>query len=335
MESSQPKARLTILCPVYNEQNVVPLFFGRLRTVAEVLKSTYDVHLLFLNNCSTDGTLNEIQKIRAEHSWVYVITLSRNEGYQRSLECGLRAAQGDLFAFIDVDCEDPPEMLIDFVAKYEAGYDIVYGDRADREESEVIQLSRKLFYRITRLIADDEIVLDMAEFSLLSSEVRDAVVEDRSSFPFIRASIGRVGFRRIGIPYKRHKRIAGDTHYNLLGMTKFAVTGILSSTTLFLRIPLYTLPVYLLLSALCVLRLFSHPSSAVLGALIWLSGAYVGTTLAFLCLYVARTYKNTLARPNAVINARYSAMQPHLSRVTKRDPQALAEHAQMQSAANL
>ena len=226
------KTKLTVICPVYNEQKVVPLFFGRLHPIRERLSAEYDVDLLFCDDASTDGTLDAIQAIRKDYPNVFVITLSRNAGYQRAVECGLRNAKGDIFILIDVDCEDPPEMILDFVRKHREGYDLVYGERVDREEAAWIKSLRKLFYRIMRLVGDENIILDMAEFSLMTDEVRIAIMQDHTSFPFIRASLGRVGFRVAGIPYKREARIAGETHYNFIGMAIFAIAGVLSSSTL-------------------------------------------------------------------------------------------------------
>lgn len=302
--------RLTIICPVYNEEKVVPFFFERALLVIEELSARYQVDLLFLNNASTDGTYQAIEKLRQEHAFVYVITLSRNVGYQRSLECGLRNAKGDVITFIDVDCEDPPEMILEFVKYYEQGYDLVYGERVDREEIRPIKMLRKLFYHIVHRVADEDIVLYMAEFSLVTAEVRDAMVQDHNSFPFIRSSIARVGFHRIGIPYKRHRRIAGDTHYNLLGMTVFAIAGILSASTLPLRVPIYLLPFWLLLTAMLGAAQIATGNSWFLLANALSASAYLGGTAAFTALYVARTYKNGLGRPNYVIHRRYTHMQP-------------------------
>ena len=309
-ESNDMPPKITVLCPVFNEQSVVPLFFARMKSVVDRLTPDYSVDLVFLNNASTDDTYDVIQKLREQHDYVYVITLSRNVGYQRSLECGLRNAKGDVIAFIDVDCEDPPEMLLDFVKQYELGYDLVYGERVDREEIESLKMLRKLFYQVVHRVADEEIILYMAEFSLFSSEVRDAMLKDNNSFPFIRSSIARVGFRRIGIPYKRHRRIAGETHYNLLGMIIFAVAGILSASTLPLRMPIYLLPFWLLLTGILGAWQILTGNAWLLLANLLLACTYFGGTLAFTSLYIARTYKNGLGRPNFVIHRRYTHLQP-------------------------
>lgn len=300
---------LTILCPVHNEERVIPLFFARIRPILAKLSERYSVDLVFLNNASTDGTLTEIEKVRQAWPATYVLTTSRNVGYHASLECGLRNCRGDLLVFIDVDCEDPPEMILQFAEKYEQGYDIVYGERADREEPAWLKGARRLFYRLLYMVADEEIILDMAEFSLFTKEVREAIVNENTSFPFLRASIGRVGFRRAAIPFKRHKRIGGSTHYNLFGLSMFAIAGILSSSTLFLRMPIFLLPFCLLALAGLGAAYFQTHSLwfPLAGALIF--AAYAGGTLAFTALYVARTYKNGLHRPNAFINHGKSILQ--------------------------
>jgi dolichol-phosphate mannosyltransferase len=306
---------LTILCPVYNEERVIPLFWSRISPVIDTLAGRYTVHLLFLNNASTDLTAEQIEKVRQSWPATYLITMSRNVGYQRSLDCGLRNAEGDIFVFIDVDCEDPPEMILDFVKKHEEGFDIVYGERVDRPEPTIIKSGRKLFYRVLRALADEEIILDMAEFSLFTREVRDCIIDENTSFPFIRASIGRVGFRRAAIPFTRQRRIAGQTHYNFLGMWIFAIAGILASSTLLLRLPIFLLPFWLL--ALLALGIYygssQSPWVAVAGFLLF--AAFIGMTAAFTALYIARTYKNGLQRPNAYIDHYKSLLQPSLAEI--------------------
>ncbi len=304
------RQHLTVICPVFNEENTVPLFFARMLPVIESLSSRYKVDLLFLNNASTDGTYRALEGLARNHSFVHYISLSANVGYQKSLECGLHHAKGDLLSFIDVDCEDPPEMILDFVQSYEEGYDIVYGERIDRVENGFLKALRKLFYHVVRRIADEDIILYMAEFAFFTTEVRDAIIRDRNSFPFIRSSIARVGFRRKGIPYKRQRRIAGETHYNFWGMALFAVAGMLSSSTLMLRLPVYLLPFWLVATGLLGAWYLRDNDAWVLLANLLLVCAYIGGSIAFIALYVARTYKNGLGRPNFVVHRRFSHPQP-------------------------
>lgn len=309
-----PRRVLAIVCPVYNEEMAIPLFFDRLLPVMEVLAARLTVRLVFLNNASIDRSCEQIEGVKGRWPETFVISMSRNVGYQASLDCGLRYIDADLFVIIDVDCEDPPELIARFVEKHEQGFDIVYGERVDRPEPRIVKWGRKFFYRLLQRVADEEIILDMAEFSLFTREVRDAIIDDKSSFPFLRASIGRVGFRRAAIPFSRQPRIAGTTHYNLVGMSVFAVAGLLSASTLLLRLPIYILPFWIL--SLCVLGVWSvkaHSAWAALAALISFA-SYIGTTLAFTALYVARAYKNGLQRPNAVIDRQRSSLPPQRPR---------------------
>ena len=304
------RPKLTVICPVFNEEAALPIFFERTAAVLDSLAERCESEILFVNNGSSDGSLSLMRSFAASRPGVYAATLSRNVGYQRAVECGLRTAKGDLLVVIDADCEDPPEMMRDFLAEHEKGYDVVYGERVDRPEGVIMKRLRRLFYRVTRALGDDEVVLDMAEFALITSAVRDAMVADTSSFPFLRASIGRVGFRRIGLQYKRRVRVAGQTHYNLTRMVVFAVAGILSSTTLFLRLPIYVFPFWIVAVAAAGARYFSSGGSGAALLLLLLICGYFGATAAFIAVYVARIYKNTLGRPNYVIDRKLSWLQP-------------------------
>src|SRR5262249_32457904 len=134
--------------------------------------------------------------------------------------------------------------------------------------------------------------------------------DEATSYPFLRASIARVGFRRAAIPFKRHKRIAGKTHYNLVRMSLFAIGGILSASTLFLRLPIYFLPVWLISLFLFGYGYISLHSPWFLLAGFLVFAAYLGGTAAVAALYIARTYKNGLKRPNAFVDRNHSILQP-------------------------
>jgi glycosyltransferase involved in cell wall biosynthesis len=300
------KPIISILVPVHNEEKVIELFFNRIEPVIKQLSVQYEPHLLFLNNASSDRTLDVITSIRDRHENVFVLSLARNVGYQRSLEFGLRNSIGDLFVFIDVDCEDPPEMILDFVAKHKEGFDIVYGERVDRVEIAFVKFLRKVFYRLMKMVADEEVVLDMAEFSLMTAEVRNAIIQDHSTFPFIRASIGRVGFRKVGIPYCRHNRIAGKTHYNVWGMTTFAVGGLLAASTLLLRAITYALPFWIAAMAYLGYKAALGGAAWAYTTMVVLGFIYCGSALSFISIYLARVYKNTMGRPNAFLDTRNS-----------------------------
>lgn len=320
MEDSSPNRKpvVSIICPVYNEEPAILPFYERLTSAVSPLSERYEFELIFTNNRSTDGTLDMIRALREKDPSVQVLTLSRNFGYQASVLAGITHAAGDAIIVIDVDCEDPPEMIPRFIAKWEEGYDIVYGLRANRPEPRPLVFMRKLFYRVLRLMADTDIVLDMAEFALVSSRVRDVMRDNKNSFPFLRAEIGYSGFSRFGISYDRQQRTTGKSYYNLWGMFLFAAAGILSISTFPMRIAVYALPLVALANLLLLALDLAGVSSSAFRILVTLDLFYCITLLTTHGLYLARIYKNNIARPVFIVDWRLS----HINHAMRKIPAA-------------
>ena len=281
------------------------IFYGRLVGVMNGLATQYRFLVYFINNASTDATLSKILAWRVKDPRVQVITHSRNFGYQASVVSGLTHAQGEAFVVIDVDCEDPPEMIATFVRHWKEGHDVVYGLRTLRPEPKTILAARRLFYRLTHLIADWDFIVDMAEFSLFSDRVRRQVLRHHSTFPFVRSDLGYVGFRRLGIPYRREPRRYGKTHYNIVRMSRFAIGGILTTSTFLLRAIAYVgLPLALLnfISAVLAIGGIAYSYDA-----IWpLNAAFVAMTLSILAVYTARIVKDVIHRPIYIIDMEFT-----------------------------
>lgn len=298
-----------VICPVYNEQDSIRPFFERVSKIRLQLEDQIDLNLVFIDNCSADGTQDNVRSLASKFDWISYLRMSRNNGYQRSLEAGLRNSKADLYVMIDVDCEDPPEMIIDFYREFKSGADVVYGERVDRVEPALIKWLRKQYYHLTRFAADESFNLYMAEFSMISKEVRDAIIQDANTFPFFRASIARVGFVQKAIPYKRHPRTVGQTHYNFFGMVQFGLAGLLTSSTLLLRISAYLfLPWAIILTGLFAAGIINENQSYFWVG-IWLSLLYFGSAIAGIAIYVARMYKNTLGRPNYFVDQKKSIVK--------------------------
>ena len=299
---------VSIVCPVYNEERSIPILYGRLQKAITSYRDRFDFELLFTNNASTDGSAEIVARIREEDPSVQLLTLSRNFGYQASLQAGLTYAAGDAIVVIDVDCEDPPEMIPEFLRRWQEGYDVVYGIRKDRPEPWLIKQLRALFYHVLSASADMDIILFMSEFSLLTADVRRAILSNQTSFPFLRSEIGYAGFARFGIPYRRQKRVAGETHYNLATMTIFAVAGILTASTFLLRVPLYVFPLLALGNAGLITWDMVHSSSAGLHLAVIFDLIYIIGLLNVFGLYLARIYKNGMRRPNFIVNRKASLL---------------------------
>jgi polyisoprenyl-phosphate glycosyltransferase len=306
MASSAPSTNETplvsIICPVFNEEDCIPLFFSRLEEVVRPLGDRYRFELIFTNNGSTDRSVARILEIREKHPWVQLITLSRNFGYHASLMSGLVNAMGDVLVIIDVDCEDPPELIPVFLKGWEEGNDLVYGERTNRPEAWWLKATRKLFYRLTRSIADSDFILDMAEFSLFTRRVRDVLCSNRSTFPFLRNELAYAGFARKAIPFTRLQRVHGRTHYRLLRMARFAITGILSSSTFPLRAAAYFgIPIGAIDLGIATSRLVS-PYPTDLAPFFLLNLSFIVVALGFASIYIARIYKDEVGRPRFIVD---------------------------------
>jgi polyisoprenyl-phosphate glycosyltransferase len=291
---------LAIIVPVHNELDNVAPFYERTRAVLESLAGV-SWQIVFVNNGSDDGTLERICEVRARDDRVKVITLSRDFGYQAVVLAGLSMITADRYAMIDVDCEDPPELLREFHAALEGGADVAYGIRSNRVEPAIVTFFRRLFYYINKEIADSDIVLWMAEFAMVTRQVRDAIIAPHTTYVFLRAEIGYVGFVRVGVPYVRGVRTSGKSHYNFFNMTRFAVAGFLASSTFPLRLILYVAVVIgLLLPLVAALAGLGAAGTAAIASIATFYFALVA--LSTIALYLARTYKNGVARPVFVVD---------------------------------
>lgn len=293
--------KLSVIVPVHNESANITPFYQRARTVLEALQGIREWTILFVNDASEDDSLAEILKLRALDPRVRVITLSRRFGYHAVLLAGLSRIESDLYAMVDVDCEDPPELLAQFYGLIQGGAQVAYGIRSNREEPAFLTFLRKLFYYLNKYIADGEFVVWMAEFAMITRQVRDAIIAPHTTYPFLRAELGYVGFKRVGIPYFRAKRQHGKSHYNILNMTKFAVAAILSSSTFLLRFVLYLALFIGVAFPVCVLA-FGLTSKGVVTLAAVLSLYFLLTSVPLISLYLARTYKNVVSRPVFVID---------------------------------
>jgi dolichol-phosphate mannosyltransferase len=304
MES--PNKLISIICPVYNEEVNIRMFYDRVEAALSPIGDGYEFEYIFTNNRSTDSTLELLSGLRQQDRRVQIITFSRNFGYQASVLAGLQYARGDASVVIDVDCEDPPEMIPGFIKQWEKGYDVVYGIRKKRQEHLLLQEARNLFYWLLNKMGDHETIMNMAEFALLTREVRQQILDNKSTFPFLRTEISYAGFSRIGIDYVRQARQHGKTHYNFWGMAQFAIGGILSSSTFLLRLAAF---IGLALLPLNLIVLFLELTDALNKAFelaVLIDLMYLIFFIATISIYTARIYKTVVQRPVYIVDRKYT-----------------------------
>jgi dolichol-phosphate mannosyltransferase len=290
---------LALVVPVHNEIGNIEPFFERTRTVLESLAVSWKI--VFVNDGSSDGSLERMLALHEQDDRVKIISLSRNFGYHSVLYAGLSLVEADRYAMIDVDCEDPPELLRDFHAAIEHGADIAYGIRSNREEPAPVTFFRRIFYYLNRSIADSEIVVWMSEFAMITRQVRDIVLVPKTTYLFLRAEIAYAGFSRIGIAYRRAARTSGKTHYNVWNMSRFAVSGFLAGSTFPLRLILYiAVVVAILFPLVAILGGLGVAGATALASMATLYFALFALSL--MAMYLARTYKNGVARPLFIVD---------------------------------
>ncbi|WP_195972256.1 glycosyltransferase family 2 protein [Clostridium thermobutyricum] len=222
------KNLISVIVPMYFEELVARECYNRLKSVMESIDS-YDYEIIFINDGSTDKTLDILKDISRENEKVKVINFARNFGHQVAVTAGLFNCSGDAVVIIDADLQDPPELIPQMINKWNEGYEVVYGKRGKRKgESKFKLITAKYFYRFLAKMSDIKIPKDTGDFRLIDKSVVKAFREMPEQNRFIRGMISWIGFNQTYIEYTRDERFAGETKYPLSKMIKFASDGIIS-----------------------------------------------------------------------------------------------------------
>jgi glycosyltransferase involved in cell wall biosynthesis len=229
---------VSIVVPVYNEQEVLPEFHKRLRAVFE--KLSHDLEIVYVNDGSNDGTLEVINRLRASDPRIAIVDLSRNFGKEIAMAAGFDNACGDAIVVIDADLQDPPELIPEMIRHWQAGYDVVYARRTARHgETWFKKASAAAFYRVIRRVSRVQIPPDTGDFRLMSRRAVDALNRLREQHRFMKGLYAWIGFSQKAIPYKRDPRFAGVTKWNYWKLWNFALEGITSFSIAPLKIATY------------------------------------------------------------------------------------------------
>jgi len=222
---------LSLVIPVFNEIETVALFVDRVNQVFGAHPSV-QIEFVFVNDGSTDATLNCLLDMQATVADLRVVDLSRNFGKEAAMSAGLQLATGQVIVPIDVDLQDPPEIILEMIPKWREGYEVILGRRVDRgSDSWLKRVSATWFYRIHNLIASPEIPENVGDFRLMDRAVVDALKELPESRRFMKGLFAWVGFRTTHIDYARPPRIAGTTKFNGWRLWNFALEGITGFST--------------------------------------------------------------------------------------------------------
>ena len=217
----------SVVVPVFNEEEVIEEFYKRLVSVMDSVQESYEI--IFVNDGSKDRSLEIMKELHFKDKNVKIINFSRNFGHQIAITAGMDYSLGEAVIIIDVDLQDPPELITEFIKKWKEGFEVVYGTREKREgESIFKKITASIFYRILEKITEIKIPVDAGDFRLIDIKVVNSLKEIREKSRFMRGLTTWTGFNQIGVLYKREKRFAGHTKYSLKKMLKFAFDAVFS-----------------------------------------------------------------------------------------------------------
>jgi len=299
----------SIIAPIYNELENIPELFKR---VSEVMDSTGEPwELVLVDDGCTDGSTDRIRELAIKDGRVRPVIFARNFGHQIAVTAGMDYARGDAVVIIDADLQDPPEVILELAKKWKEGYEVVYAVRAEREGETKFKIwTASLFYRLIYRITDVKIPLDTGDFRLIDRKVVTVMNGMREKHRFLRGMGAWVGFKQIGVEYKRAARYSGETKYPLKKMLRLAINAI----TGFSYFPLQLATYFGFLSAglailaipiIVTLRLagethFFEGQTTTLVAVLFLGGVQL-ISLGILGEYIGRIYDEAKGRPLYVV----------------------------------
>ena len=236
MNATSEKKLISVIIPVYNEEENIKITYEVVTSVMEDINFRYDYELLFTDNHSTDNTFEILRHLSQSDNHIRVLRFSKNFGYQRSILTGYMYTRGDIAIQLDCDMQDPPELIPTFIKHWELGYEVVYGVRKSRKEGWWITIVRKSFYRIINFLSEDYLPKDVGDFRLIDRKIIDELKGIKDSQPYIRGTIASIGFKQIGIPYDRNIRTKGKSKFSMGSLISLALDGILNHSIIPLRI---------------------------------------------------------------------------------------------------
>ncbi len=318
-QTSRP--RYSIIAPIFNEEGNIALLYERMVKVMETTGEAWE--LILVNDGSTDRSPDLIDDLAHRDPRIKTINFARNFGHQTAVTAGIDFARGEAVVLIDADLQDPPEVILEMIERWKAGFQVVYAVRAERKgESAFKLLTAKAFYRVIYRITDVNIPLDTGDFRLMDRRVVEALKSMREHNRFIRGMTSWVGFKQVGVNYVREARYAGETKYPLRKMLRFATDAITGFSYFPLQIMVYVslvLGVLALLAIPIVAFLRLEMGMPFLGGqattiiVILLMSSFQLFFLFILGQYVARTYDEARNRPLYIVASTVGFEQPELT----------------------
>jgi glycosyltransferase involved in cell wall biosynthesis len=298
----------SIVAPIFNELENIPELYRRVQEVMSSTQSTWE--LVLVDDGSSDGSTEAIRTLAQQDNHVQPVIFARNFGHEIAVTAGLDYSRGEAVIMMDADLQDPPEIMLDMIQKWHEGYEIAYARREEREgETWFKVFSARLFYRLIARITDVDIPMDVGNFRLMDRKVVNVLKQMHERHRFMRGMSAWVGFRQIGVPYKRATRFSGTTKYPFSKMFKLALNAITGFSYFPLQLATYfgffsaglsiiAIPVVI------VMRLIGHGAflgqATTLIAVLFLGGVQL-ISLGALGEYLGRIYDEVKGRPLYIV----------------------------------
>lgn len=228
------RPEFSVVIPVFNEEENLPALYTRLTAV--LCETGQEYEIVFVDDGSRDASVEHLRRFAASDQHVVVVELARNFGHQVAISAGLEHTGGKAVVVMDADLQDPPEVLPQFIAKWQEGHDVVYAIREQRKEGWLKRTAYAGFYRLLQRVADIEIPLDAGDFCIMDRRVVDLLIEMPERNRFVRGIRSWVGFNQVGLAYERHARNAGKPKYTFKRLVYLALDGLISFSYLPLRV---------------------------------------------------------------------------------------------------
>jgi len=300
---------ISVILPVYNEAENLEHCYNRLTETLSKINVAHEI--LFVNDGSTDDSLDIIKQLAKKHNSVKYLDLSRNFGQQAAISAGLEHCNGKRIVIMDADMQDPPELILEMNQKMDEGFDVVYGKRKSRKgESFLKKITAKLFYRLLAKITNVKIPMDTGDFRMISRKVADILKKMPERDRFIRGQVAWIGFKQTYVVYEREGRKKGRSAWSYKQMIRFAIDGITSFSDFPLRFATFLGIIVSFVSFILILwalyqRFIAHSyvqgwTSLILSVL-FLGGVQL-LSLGIIGEYISRIGSNVRRRPRYVIN---------------------------------
>lgn len=301
------QVKYSIIVPVFNEEETIPLFYNRIIPVMDKTNESYEI--IFVNDGSKDNTYNELIKLANVDKRIKVIDLSRNFGQQAALLCGFKESKGEAIIDIDVDLQDRPEAILEMIKKWKEGFEVVHARRTVREgETFFKKFTSTLYTKFIAKITGLNIPAKVGDFKLFDRKVIDTICSLPEHNRFLRGITSWVGYKQTFVEFDRDKRAAGETKYTIKKLVKLAKDGIVANSDYPLTISLKHGLFLFTLSALCFLTFivlailkvslpltaWLFPTFALLSSLIMIHSGLSN-------IYISRIYEETKGRPNYIV----------------------------------